>query len=180
MNEEQWRPISGHPNYEVSDLGRVRSLGCVVHHQPRPGKILKQSEKRHQSGRLMAMRVNLGRGNGRYVHRLVLSAFVGPCPEGQEGCHNDGNPRNNALSNLRWDTRYENMQDVKRHGTHFTPFGKQKGEESPNAKLTTEAVRQIRAADVSYRGAYTELSRRFGVSAVQIKRVIDRETWAHV
>lgn len=179
MNEEQWRPIPGHPNYEVSDFGRVRSLDTVIHHQPRPGRVLKQIGRCRPGGALNCMTVNLGRKKTRRVHRLVLLAFVGPCPEGMEGCHNDGNPANNVLTNLRWDTRYENMQDVKRHGTHFTPWG-QKGEASPNAKLTTEAVRQIRSADTNYRGALTELGRRYGVSAVQIKRVIDRETWAHV
>lgn len=52
-----------------------------------------------------------------YVHRLVLEAFVGPCPEGMECCHEDGNPGNNKRSNLRWDTHYNNMEDRRKHGT---------------------------------------------------------------
>jgi hypothetical protein len=45
------------------------------------------------------------------VHRVVLTAFRGPCPIGMEGCHADDNPLNNDLSNLRWDTPHGNAQD---------------------------------------------------------------------
>jgi hypothetical protein len=51
------------------------------------------------------------------VHHLVLIAFVGPRPEGFDGCHNDGNPANNCLDNLRWDTPSGNMRDKRKHGT---------------------------------------------------------------
>lgn len=52
------------------------------------------------------------------VCRLVLLAFVGPCPEGQEACHDpDPNPMNCRLLNLRWDTRSENRLDRVRHET---------------------------------------------------------------
>ena len=54
------------------------------------------------------MSVALSNKNGQRffrVHRLVLSAFVGPCPVGMEACHfPDRNPSNNHLENLRWDT----------------------------------------------------------------------------
>lgn len=52
------------------------------------------------------------------VHRLVLAAFVGPCPPGMEGCHDDGDPSNNQLTNLRWDTHSANIADQVTHGTH--------------------------------------------------------------
>lgn len=45
------------------------------------------------------------------VHRLVLEAFVGPCPDGLEGCHGNGIPDDNRLDNLRWDTHESNMAD---------------------------------------------------------------------
>ena len=53
-----------------------------------------------------------------YVAHLVLTAFVGPRPPGKECCHNDGNKLNNAVENLRWDTRSENVRDIVRHGNH--------------------------------------------------------------
>ena len=61
------------------------------------------------------MHVNLfrdGRNHLVAVHRIVLEAFVGPCPEGMEGCHYpDADKRNNALANLRWDAQAENAKD---------------------------------------------------------------------
>lgn len=42
------------------------------------------------------------RGRNRRVHRLVLEAFVGPCPPGMECRHLDDDPRNNRLDNLAW------------------------------------------------------------------------------
>ena len=42
------------------------------------------------------------------LHRVVLETFVGPCPDGMEGGHYDGDPGNNRLENLRWDTRRVN------------------------------------------------------------------------
>ena len=50
------------------------------------------------------------------VHRVVLEAFVGPCPEGHEACHNNGNPSDNRLENLRWDTKSANALDRVRDG----------------------------------------------------------------
>lgn len=55
----------------------------------------------------------------QYVHILVLTAFYGPCPEGMEGCHHDGDPLNNRLGNLRWDTHVGNVSDSIRHGTFW-------------------------------------------------------------
>jgi hypothetical protein len=56
-----------------------------------------------------------GKVANQYVHRLVLAAFVGPCPPGNDACHGDGDPTNNRLTNLRWDTHRENMRDMVRH-----------------------------------------------------------------
>jgi hypothetical protein len=48
----------------------------------------------------------------RKVHQLVLSAFVGPMPDGMEGCHYpNSNRSNNNVDNLRWDTKAENAKD---------------------------------------------------------------------
>lgn len=59
-----------------------------------------------------------GEGKPFFVHRLVMAAFVGPCPDGMVVCHNNGNGLDNRLDNLRYDTQSENMNDTKRHGTN--------------------------------------------------------------
>ena len=120
---EVWRNIPGYEGfYEVSNLGRVRSLcreilgsdGVVQRHR---GRFIKGHVK--SSGHI---EVKLRTGNQSrdrwYVHRLVALAFVGPCPEGMEVCHYDGDPANNELGNLRYGTVSDNRYDSVRHRTH--------------------------------------------------------------
>src|SRR4051794_38431819 len=103
------------PGYCVGDDGSVWS--CVK--WSRKG-LIKYGEwrqlKPHPQSRGHCT-VELGRDNIRFIHRLVLEAFVGPCPDGLECRHLDGDPGNNLLSNLKWGTRLENFQDSVKHGT---------------------------------------------------------------
>ncbi len=70
------------------------------------------------------------------IHRLVLMAFVGPCPNGMECCHYNDIADDNRLDNLRWDTRKNNHVDMIRHGTVSRKI--------TNGKLSDKQVRQIR------------------------------------
>jgi len=54
----------------------------------------------------------------RYVHQLVLEAFAGPCPAGQEVRHRNGRADDNRLENLHYGTRSANTLDKVAHGTH--------------------------------------------------------------
>lgn len=114
---ECWRAIPGYEgSYEVSTFGRVRSLDRVDHRgYRRTGRPIFPSCSRGY------FRLGLSDAKGKRksygVHVLVLLAFVGPRPNGYEGCHFDGDPSNNRLSNLRWDSRSENQKDRARHGT---------------------------------------------------------------
>lgn len=119
---ETWKAIPEWEGYyEVSDHGRVRSVGrSLPRINGRPlnlrSKILKGSL--NQNGYVIVALNRDNRKVGRGVHRLVLLAFVGPAPAGTEACHFDGNPANNRIDNLRWDTRSGNTYDRVRHGTH--------------------------------------------------------------
>lgn len=118
--QERWLPVPGYEGYyEVSDHGRVRSVDRRVsrgqHHLTVRGAETCQYPNR--SGYLIA---NLQKDNvsrSRLVHRLVMLAFGGPPVGDGIVCHNDGNPANNHLSNLRWDTHSANMYDKRDHGT---------------------------------------------------------------
>ena len=118
---EIWKPVVGYEgHYEVSNLGNVRSVDRTV--------VYKTGQTRHYKGRPLKLkpshgywRVELSRNSKPtcfQVHRLVLSAFVGPLPEGKEVCHNNGNPGDNRLENLRYGTKSENNLDRVKHGTH--------------------------------------------------------------
>jgi hypothetical protein len=117
---ENWLPVpEWEDRYEVSDLGRVRSIDRVVtrsgHTMRLRGRLL--TPKVHTKGYL---RVSLSRGRGgvvdMFVHTLVLLAFVGPRPAELEACHGNGDPTDNRVANLLWDTPSENQYDVVRHG----------------------------------------------------------------
>ena len=121
---ETWAPVPGYEDwYEVSDLGRVRSLDRVVYmfKNDRPLRKLGRILTPHPTLRAGHLVLGLSRDNHRWrvsVHRLVLLAFVGPCPPGMEACHGNGIPTDNRLENLRWDTQSANMLDRVAHGVH--------------------------------------------------------------
>ena len=118
--KEVWKGIPDWEGYyEVSDMGHVRSLPRVLHRsngyqQTIFGRLLKPRVSAY--GHLRVALCRPGRREDKCIHQLVLTAFVGPCPDGCEACHNDGDHQNNRLSNLRWDTHAANMADTARHG----------------------------------------------------------------
>ena len=123
-------------------------------------------------GHLCVCLVRDGTKWSRHVHRLVLEAFLGPCPPGLICCHNDGDPANNRLSNLRWDTYKSNSEDMLRHGTRR--MGSAAG-----SKLDEEAVlgiRRLKAGGVRM----DELAARYGVSRPNIEAIVYRRSWKHL
>lgn len=108
----------------------------------------------------------------RYVHRLVLETFVGPCPEGMEGCHGDGDRANCHLENLRWDTPVNNQADKIEHGT--TNRGTRQG----HSKLNEQDVRDIFAIRRDIPNATMEdIGILFGVAKTTIQGVLERRNW---
>jgi hypothetical protein len=119
---EQWRAIPGYEGiYEVSDRGRVRSLDREVPHGAL-GSV-------RVAGRMMVpvddgkgyRRVGMTRHNKKThyrIHQLVLMAFVGPCPPKQEVRHLNGIKTDNRLVNLQYGTKWENVQDILKHGNN--------------------------------------------------------------
>lgn len=103
------------------------------------------------------------------IHQLLLLSFIGPCPKGQEARHLDGDATNNRLSNLRWGTPQENLQDQIRHGTNDTPF---------------RTARQVRTVHRLFRRgmSYPELARKYGISEKHIRRLLNGRgtAWSHL
>lgn len=119
---EQWLPVVGYDGYEVSDLGSVRSVDrvvydCIGRARRLRGRVLRPGINPQTGRRVVNLRVD-GHRRTHTVYALMLTAFVGPRPQGMEACHNDGNYQNDALSNLRWDTSSANTYDLVKHGAH--------------------------------------------------------------
>lgn len=172
MQEEIWKQVIGYEClFEVSNLGRVKSLSRVVvcgkGSRIKPEKIMNPTI----SGKKKYLEVNLF-GSIYRVHRLVCLAFHGPQPDGMECCHNDGNRVNNHESNLRWGTRMENILDAKSHGTFI------QGETVGGCKLKAEDVVWMR----TNKGLMSvqKMANKFGVSYSTAKDALTGRNWKHI
>lgn len=169
---EIWKPIPDREGYEASSHGRVRSVDRVVQTSTGArrykGQLLRPY--RQPRGYVMAL---LGVKNCHYVHRLVLEAFVGPCPEGMEACHNNGDRGDNRVSNLRWGTAVDNAADRDRHGTQA------RGESVGNSTLTENDIRRIRALREAGK-TQQSIADEIGTDQRHVSRILRRAAWRHV
>lgn len=135
--DEQWRPVVGWEGlYEVSTLGRVRSVDRVVRFSDgRTRRYAAQLRATHTDGfgyRKVTLK-RAGKSQRVLVHQAVAAAWIGPRPTGSEVCHNNGRRTDNRAANLRYGTRAENAADSIKHGTHRRA-----------RKITDEEVAEIR------------------------------------
>jgi hypothetical protein len=172
MTRETWRHIPGSAR-DVSDRGRVRAH---YHDKQTSGRWVTRGPwvcalKKTGKGYLtIGFKIN-GRYVRRAVHRLVLEAFVGPCPAGCWARHRNGKQQDNRLRNLLWDTPANNQRDKLKHGTAT------RGERNGMATLTRRVVTAIRQAQGPY-GLGAKLATRFGISRSQVSRIRLNQRWS--
>lgn len=155
----KWQAIPEFPEYECSNSGRVRrSNGC---------ELLSDIDDRGRKRFTLCVK---GKTYKIFAARLVLLTFIGPCPNGMEACHNNGNERDNHLDNLRWDTHLANISDKRKHGTMT------QGEKVHTAKLTAADVLEIRRIG----GPLKQHAIKFGVSTTLVSLIIRRKIWKHI
>ncbi len=166
----RYKTIASHPDYIVGDDGSIWSMKFGKSRRLKPESTSAKRGIHHQT-------LSLCQGgiiSRKLVHRLVLEAFVGPCPEGLECRHIDGNAKNNRLFNLKWGTKKENGEDRVTHETS------NRGEAHGLAKLTAEKVRLIRRELVDRKESYDAIAKRHGVSRKAITRIRDGICWSHL
>jgi hypothetical protein len=172
-NEELWKPVVDYEGlYEVSNHGRVRSW------------VNNAGNKRHFSKLLIPdllrgyARVSLSK-NGvitrLMVHQLVLNAFMSTCPHpGWQASHKDGNPLNNHVDNLCWESCIANNERKFTHGTLLI------GEAHGRAKLTEDLVLEIRSLFATGLYSLRKLAAEYKVDRGTITQVVIRRTWTHI
>ena len=137
---EIWKDIPEYEGfYQVSNMGQVKSFI-----RRSLSKILKPfpTSKGYMGVELY--------GKWYAVHRLVLIAFVGTCPEGMECLHSNDIKSDNRIENLKWGTRSQNQLD------RYNRRGMPTGESHWNAKLNNYQIRVIRRCfDFGVTGKFT-------------------------
>lgn len=112
--EEEWRIIPEHPNYKVSNLGRLMTNLS--------GEWRLRALKRVNKGAKHGGRIYLGfnvvvegtlpsgyrRTKTLLIHNEVAKLFIGPRPPGMQVLHLDDNRERNMLSNLKYGTQGQN------------------------------------------------------------------------
>lgn len=176
--EEVWKAVPDYEGfYEVSTFGKVRSIDRTGYgkngHKTTEFKGKELAQMTDEIGRKRVGLFKHGAAKRIRVHQLVMLTFVGPCPQGMECCHNDGNPSNNALENLRYDTRKANHRDKIKHGT------RQNGEKNGNSILFSGQVKIIKQCLVDG-ASCASLARAYEVSESTIHAIKAGLTWTHI
>lgn len=172
--KEEWRPIPGYEGYyEASSHGRIRSVDRVVSRGNQSvrlkGKILSPAPL--SSGHLSLGLYKNSKGARKAVHRLVMQAFIGECPEGMEVLHADDNPANNHLWNLRYGTRSENLYDAvhnkKHHQSRKTHCSRGHLLEEPNLNPWQLRVRGHRVCQACTEAHYYRIFHKLPMETMQ-------------
>lgn len=161
---ETWKDVVGFEGlYAVSSEGRVMK---------KSGRMLKTDAHGHHGYHKAEMR----RGDyikREYVHRMVLAAFVGPCPGGMMCRHLDGNPTNNRVENLAWGTPQENVDDAVRHGTIKRTRVKRlpRMHRGPRRKLSERRFAEM-MKDLAGGMNQTQAAKKYGMSQPWVNKVV--------
>lgn len=174
--EEIWKDIKDYEGkYQVSNLGRVRSLDRKVGNHPRKGKVLKPCVNRNGYLSVNLYSKNTNR-KVKSVHRLVAQSFI-PNIEGKlEVNHIDGNKQNNKIDNLEWCTMSENK--IHAYKTRLRQkirlFGKEngmyqrRGKDSPCSKTVIQYNKEMNK--IAEYGSTCEAERKTGICSTNIAK----------
>lgn len=164
---EEWRTIPSFPEYEVSDLGKIRR--AAAGRGARVGRLLAQTPL-PAGYKLVSLHRRPNKVITLLVHRLVAEAFIGPCPEGQEVSHEDDDKANNHASNLLYRSRADNLA--------HTPAS-HRGAHNGASRIGERDVLAIRTLQAEGLG-YIRIAQRLGISWSIVRGVLTGRTWTHV
>lgn len=184
--EEIWNPVIGYDGYEVSNLGRIKSLNRVIvksngRNHSISERFLRFDKKINSAG---YYNVCFGRRGYKDVHRAVAESFLGPPPSSRHQVnHKNSNRLDNRVENLEWVTPKDNIAHAIKSGgfnNWYKELSKRSGgTKNPKCKLSEEQVIKIRQLYAS--GLYQhQIGELFGVCQSTISSITLSETWKKV
>lgn len=165
MPDEKYKRIiiaGKESSYIISSYGRVISTNYRMTKKPH---ILK--DKIDENGYHSVCLYHNGIRNTYKVHRLVAEYFIENPDNKPEVNHIDGNKSNNAIWNLEWATRTENMQHAVRTGLHRALAG----ENHPESKYSNNDVRRVCELLSSGKYSVTEVSELTGMNRSSVSNI---------
>lgn len=168
------RDCPSFPGYAASDDGRAFSRLRRVPGRNRWGYDPSCCRELKASRRYAYLVVTVTTSTGRRpvgVHQLVMDAFVGPCPAGQQIRHVNGVERGNALTNLAYGTPAQNGEDKRRLGEAAA------GSRNGRARLSESDVVALRAAWAAEPRDIRRLASRFGIGKSQAHNIVTGAQW---
>lgn len=179
---EIFKEMSGYPDYEISNYGRVKTKSRNVrythavtgkeHFRTTNERFLKQYDNNRTGYKFIQPRLN-GKPKNETIHRLVALTFIDnlkslPCVN-----HKDGNKHNNCVDNLEWCSNEYNH-------SHATLTGlKAKGETVSNSKLNKHSIYAIKKL-IKMKWSDNNIAELFEVSRSTIHQIRVKKTWVHV
>ena len=160
--DEIWITIKDFENYEVSNLGRIRSLYKNIILKPQFGK--------HY------LHVSLYKNKKCYskdIHVIVAKTFIPNSNNLPEVNHIDGNKHNNNITNLEWSTKSDNEKHAYRTGLRSA-----KGEKNNCAKLTNVQVKEIKELKGKIKGS--EIALMYDIDRSVIYNIFNNKAWKHI
>lgn len=174
-SDERWLAVPGYEGiYEVSDLGRVRSIPRIDNLGRHWRGLILRPAPQARTGYLGVRLSRSGVTSTHAIHRLVMLAFIGPPPPGQEVCHGPNGRLDNRLSELSYGTHAKNSgPDKARDGTLA------RGSDAPGAKLSEADVREIRRRHAAGE-LHREIAKDFPVGKGAISAAVSGRDWGHL
>ena len=177
-----WKPINVFEHYEINQFGKVRSWRKKSREWRNPDAksgwrdepVILKGTATPLGYVAYILRDSAGKPTRRMAHRLVAIAFLG-LPDDKrltDVAHNDGNPGNNHVDNLRWATHRDNQLDMRKHGTM------QDGEKCVTHKISEQEAKEIRdRVKNGPRGTQVKIAEEYGISKAQVCRIANSTRW---
>jgi hypothetical protein len=155
---ECWRSVSGHINYQISNIGRVRNATT--------GRILKPDT----SGRgYFTIRLSMGGTSTKFViHRLVAQEFIENPAEKPYVDHIDGVRTNNCVSNLRWVSQSENNMNSRKTNSRKSSIYKGVAWDSHHARWRVQIMKDKTSYFAGHYHNEKDAARAYNAKAVEL------------